>query len=98
MNTTLRLIAICLMLASLLLLVPSGVNVAEAEIIEYKLTEKKGLKLQADGYLYEEGEKAPYAYEDPSISVKIEKGRIYDTNYVVARVKIAKWGFWRRRL
>lgn len=89
MKHTLRLIAILVLLASVLVLVPSGMNVAEAEIIEYKMTDKKGLKLQADGYLYEEGEKAPYAYEDPSISVKIEKGRIYDTNYVVARVKIA---------
>lgn len=89
MKTTLRLIAIVLMLASLMLLVPSGVNVAEAEIIEYKLTDKKGVKLQNDGYLYEENAKEPYGYEDPSISVTIEKGRIYETNYVVARVKIA---------
>ncbi|MBE5786701.1 MAG: phosphodiester glycosidase family protein [Clostridiales bacterium] len=89
MKKSLRVIAIALMLISLLLLVPSGINTAQAEIIEYKLTEKKGVKLQADGYLYEEGEKDPYAYEDPSISIRIEKGRIYETNYVAARVKIA---------
>lgn len=83
MKTKLRLVAILLILASLLILVPSGVNVAEAEIIEYELTDKAGVKLQEDGYL------SDMEYEDPSISVKIEKGRIYETNYLVARVKIA---------
>ncbi|MBR2823681.1 MAG: phosphodiester glycosidase family protein [Clostridia bacterium] len=41
------------------------------------------------GYLFEEGEKSPYAYVDPSISVNIGRGRIYKTNYIYARVKIA---------
>jgi len=83
MKRTLRLIAILLMLASLLVLIPSGVIVAQAEILEYKLTAKAGVKLQKDGYL------SDTEYEDPSISVKLETGRIYDTNYIVARVKIA---------
>jgi len=83
MKTKLRLVAIVLILASLLILVPSGVNVAGAEIIEYDLDDKAGVKLQKDGYL------SDLEYEDPSISVKIEKGRYCETNYVVARVKIA---------
>ena len=89
MKRTLRLIAILLMLASLLVLIPSGVIVAQAEILEYKLTDKAGVKLQKDGYLFEENAKEPYGYEDPSVSVSIERGRIFETDYVVARVKIA---------
>ena len=42
-----------------------------------------------EGYLFNEGEKSPYAYVDPSISVRIGRGRIYKTNYVYARIKIA---------
>ena len=41
------------------------------------------------GYLFRDGEKSPYAYADPSITVHIGRGRIYETNYVYARVKIA---------
>ncbi len=84
MKSILRLIAILLALACMLVLIPSGALVAQAEIIEYALTDKTGLPLQADGYDLEN-----MTYEDPSISVKIERGRIYDTNYVTARVKIA---------
>lgn len=83
MKKTLRVIAIALLLASLMVLVPSGAIVAQAEIVELALTDKAGLKLQDDGYL------SDWEYEDPSISVKIETGRIYETNYMVARVKIA---------
>ncbi len=83
MKSVLRLIAILLMLACLLVLVPSGAIVAQAEIIEYALTDKKAVAPQKDGYI------AEWEYQDPSISVKIETGRIYDTNYVVAYVKLA---------
>lgn len=82
MKIALRVIAILLMLISLLVLVPSGNIVAQAEIIELDLKAKKGLEPQKDGYL------SDWEYEDPSISVKIETGRIYDTNYMVARVKL----------
>lgn len=84
MKHMLRIIAILLALACLLVLIPSGTIVAQAEIIEYELDTKKGLPLQEDGYNLDE-----MTYEDPSISVRIEKGRIYDTNYVVAWVKVA---------
>lgn len=83
MKSVLRIIAVLLMLACLLVLVPSGAIVAQAEILQYDLTAKKGVEIQADGYLSE------WEYQDPSISVKIETGRIYDTNYMVAQVKLA---------
>lgn len=84
MKQIVRIIAILLALACLLVLIPSGTIVAQAEIIEYELTDKKGLPLQKDGYNLE-----AMTYEDPSISVKIETGRFEDTNYMVAHVKIA---------
>ncbi len=40
-------------------------------------------------YKYANGGKNPTGYADPSITVNIGKGRIYKTNYVYARVKIA---------
>ncbi len=83
MKNILRIALLTLMLLSLLILVPSATLVAEAEIKLYTLKEKTALKPQADGYLSE------YEYQDPSISVKIETGRLYDTNYMVAYVKLA---------
>ena len=66
MKSILRIIAILLMLACLLVLVPSGAIVAQAEIIQYSLEEKKGVAPQKDGFTEE------WAYEDPSISVSVE--------------------------
>ena len=74
---------ILLLLLCMLLLVPSGAIVAYGEVVEIPLNAKKGMPPLEEGYL------SDLEYEDPSISVKIEKGRIYETNYVVARVKIA---------
>ncbi|MBQ6949882.1 MAG: phosphodiester glycosidase family protein [Clostridia bacterium] len=74
---------ILLLLLCMLLLVPSGAIVAYGEVVEIPLDAKKGMAPLEEGYL------SDLEYEDPSISVKIEKGRIYETNYVVARVKIA---------
>ena len=42
-----------------------------------------------EGYLFSEGEKSPWGYADPSITVRLGTGRIYDTGYTYARVKIA---------
>lgn len=84
MKHMLRVIAILLALVCLLVLIPSGAIVAQAEIIELDLKDKKGLPLQKDGYNL-----AEMTYEDPSVSVRIETGRIYETNYMVAHVKIA---------
>ncbi len=41
------------------------------------------------GYVFEQGNKTAVAYEDPSITVSIGWGRIYQTDYVYARIRIA---------
>ena len=84
MKHVVRVIAILLALACLLVLIPSGTIVASAEIIEYELKDKKGVPLQKDGYDLEN-----MPYEDPSITVKITTGRFEETNYMVAYVKVA---------
>ena len=83
MKNALRVILVVLMLLSLLVLVPSAIIVADAEIIEIPLDAKEGMPPLKEGYLSDE------AYEDPSISVTIERGRFENTNYMVARIKIA---------
>ena len=79
---------IVLMLLAVLLLVPSGAIVASAEILEIPVdvNEKTLTAPWPDCYV------SDMEYEDPSISVKIEKGRAFDTNYLVARVRIATPG------
>ena len=42
-----------------------------------------------EGYLFEPGEKSPWGYADPSITVRLGTGRVHNTNYMYARVKIA---------
>ena len=42
-----------------------------------------------ENYLYEDETGNPTGYADPSITVNIGRGRIYDTDYIYARVKIA---------
>ncbi|MBR6753212.1 MAG: phosphodiester glycosidase family protein [Clostridia bacterium] len=79
-----RVALVLMLLLGMLFLAPSGpmdVDGALAEVVEIPLTAKYGVKPLKSGYT-ENG------YEDPSISVTIERGRIYDTNYVVARVKL----------
>ncbi len=83
MKTFLRVLLLVLMLFSLLVLVPGATLVAEAETKVYKLTDAKGLAPQKDGYL------SDTEYTDPTISIRIEKGRMYDTNYMVAYVTLA---------
>jgi len=83
MKRALRMIVALLLLASLLVLVPSGTIVAQAEIVELPLDAKAGMKPQEDGYVGE------WEYTDPSISVKVEKNFYKDTYYLVARIKVA---------
>ena len=73
-----RFLLVILMLLSLLILVPSG---SKAEIITLALDEKAPAP-QEDCY-------TDWTYEDPSISVRIETGRMFATNYYVAYIKIA---------
>jgi exopolysaccharide biosynthesis protein len=40
-------------------------------------------------YLFKKGKDNPYGYADPSITVNIGTGRIYKTNYMYARIRIA---------
>ncbi len=64
----------------------------EADGGEYAIltpTEDPVIGPHESGYLFKDGAKSPYAYADPSISVNIGHGRIYKTDYVYARVKIA---------
>lgn len=83
MYRTFRIVAIVALLLLLLVLVPSPKFVF-AEIIEYPLDQLVCQEPYADCYTDE------WHYEDPSISVSIEKGRWEDTtNYMVVRVKIA---------
>lgn len=77
-------LVIVLALLCMLVLIPSGTIVANAEIIQYALEDKKAVVPQADGYGAD-----GLSYTDPSITVTISKGRVNETNYMVARVKVA---------
>lgn len=81
-----KIAAIVLLLALLLVLVPSPISTydAFAEVVELPLDASGGLPLDWSGYT------SDTHYEDPSITVDITwGGRIYDTNYVYAVVQIA---------
>lgn len=83
MKTFLRAGLIVLMLLCLLVLVPSGTVIALGEVVELPLDAQKGMEPLPEGYL------SSREYEDPSITVQIESGRLYETNYLVAHVKLA---------
>ena len=51
--------------------------------------EDAGIGPHEENYLFAAGEKSPHGYADPSITVNIGRGRIHQTDYVYARVKIA---------
>jgi len=63
----------------------------EGRIIEIPLNRdpKTALDPREECYLYEEGAKDPTGYADPSITVNFGTGRIYETNYQYARIRIA---------
>lgn len=86
LKNTIKLAAIALLLALLLVLAPSPVSTfdAMAEIVELPIDKTGGLEYDWSNYL------SDTEYQDPSLSVNIYwGGRIYDTNYVYAIVKIA---------
>ena len=80
-----RLAALVLMILCLLLLVPAGFITAEAEIIELPLEAKKNdlIEPMKSGFL------SDWEYQDPSISVSIEQGRMFDSWYMAAHIKLA---------
>ncbi len=85
MKNVLRALLLALCLLGLMLLVPSGALVGQAEIIEIPVDAKPSDMIAPldEGYL------SDWEYQDPSISVRIEKGRFLETNYMAAYVKIA---------
>lgn len=87
MKKAIKIVAIALLLALLMVLVPSPISTydAFAEIIELPIdTKDGGLAYNWDNYL------SDTQYEDPSLKVDITwGGRIYETNYVYAVIKIA---------
>ena len=81
-----KVVAIAVLLALLLVFVPSPLNTydAFAEIVTLPIDQTGGLKYDPANYT------SDTHYEDPSITVDIYwGGRIYDTNYVYAVIKIA---------
>ena len=63
----------------------------EGRIIEIPLDRdpKTALDPREECYLYEEGAKDPTGYADPSITVNFGAGRMFETDYQYARVRIA---------
>lgn len=81
-----KIAAIALLLAMLLVLAPSPISTydAFAEIVELPLDTTPGLEFDWSNYT------SDTHYEDPSITVDITwGGRIHETNYVYAVVKVA---------
>ena len=74
-----------------LFLVPSGAHIGYAEIIEIPVDAESQLKKNPEAIPLplESGYISEKEYVDPSISVRISVGRMYDTDYMMARVKIA---------
>lgn len=81
-----KIVALVLLLAMMLIFVPSPISTydAFAEVIELPIDQTGGVKFNKDNYQSET------LYEDPSIRAEIFwGGRIHDTNYVYAVVKVA---------
>ena len=87
MKNILRSILLILMLLSLLILVPSGAIVAEAEVVNLPLDMKEGIKAAIAPW--PQYYVSDWEYEDPSLHIKIDQGRVNDTNYLVAHVTVA---------
>ena len=87
MKNILRSALLILMLLSLLILVPSGAIVAEAEVVNLPLDMKEGIKAAIAPY--PQYYVSDWEYEDPSLHIKIDQGRMNDTNYLVAHVTVA---------
>ncbi len=79
----LRILVIAILMALLMVLVPSGAIYSYAEITPLPIDEKGGIPPYDWGYTSDE------SYEDESISVNIEHGRFEDTNWTSVRIKIA---------
>ncbi len=76
-----RLALIGILLLSILVLVPSSNSLAAVEPIP--MEREKMAEVNQAFYL------SDMEYQDESLHITIEKGRIHETNYLVARIKIA---------
>ena len=76
-----RLALIGILLLSILVLVPSSYSLAVVEPIP--VDQDKMAEVNQAFYL------SDMEYQDESLHITIEKGRIHETNYLVARIKIA---------
>ncbi|MBP3656843.1 MAG: phosphodiester glycosidase family protein [Clostridia bacterium] len=88
MKKTPYILLLAVMLLAVLLLVPSPALMEEwtpdlSKLTKIPLDAPAGYPPDPDGYLSE------YAYEDPTISIRIESTRYCETTVYVARVKIA---------
>ncbi len=82
MKKNLLKIGIILMVVLMCFLVPSEIIIAGAEIVPIPIDEKS-VPAPDEKYYTEDG------YEDPSIKVTFEWGRAYESDYVIAHIKIA---------
>ena len=91
MKNLLKILVIVVLLFCFLFLVPSGAHIGYAEIIEIPVDAESQLKKNPEAIPLplESGYISEKEYVDPSISVRISVGRMYDTDYMMARVKIA---------
>ena len=67
-------------------------TVEASTVVEIPLDQdsrKTSIPPKEECYLYEDDTGNPTGYADPSITVNIGRGRIYETNYIYARVRIA---------
>ena len=91
MKIILKTLVILLLLFCFLFLIPSATHVGWAEIIDIPMDAETKLTKTPDAIPFpqESGRISDTEYSDPSISVSLDTGRMYDTNYMTARVKIA---------
>ena len=79
----LKMLAVAILIALLMVLLPSPAIYSYAEVISLPLDETGGVPPYDWGYLGDN------AYEDGSISVKIENGRYLDTGWTSVSIKLA---------
>ena len=91
MKNILKALVIVLLLVCFLFLIPSATHVGWAEIIDIPMDAETRLTKTPDAIPFpqESGRISDTEYSDPSISVSLGTGRMYDTDYMTARVKIA---------
>ncbi len=96
-KTLIRALSFCLaaMLLALLpalaedIATPLDLPAPEGGTLMTLIPEDLKLGPREEGYTFTEGMKTAASYADPSITVNIGRGRIYETDYIYARVKIA---------